>query len=319
MKGKHKVVIKNNRLHYEFEIKRNITIIKGDSATGKTTLINMIRQFTNLGNSSGIELVCDVPCRVLEGIDWQIILYNISGNIIFINEENAFIKTEQFAKAVRESDNYFVLITRENLYNLPYSVEEIYGLHSSGKYQSTKRLYQQIYRIYPKIEASELPIKPERIVVEDSNSGYDFFRAVCAENNILCNSAGGKTKLFFVIQTMEEEVCVIADGAAFGPEMEKLYSLAEQKKNIKMYLPESFEWMILNAGVVQEKEIMEILKEPEKYIESQKYFSWERFFTNLLIEKTDGTYMKYQKSKLNPVYLHEKNKRMILSSARGIL
>ena len=86
-----------------------------------------------------------------------------------------------------------------------------------------------------------------------------------------------------------------------------------------MYLPESFEWMILNAGVVQEKEIMEILKEPEKYIESQKYFSCERFFTNLLIEKTDGTYMKYQKSKLNPVYLHEKNKRMILSSARGIL
>mgnify|MGYP000084586304 CR=1 FL=1 len=319
MKGKHKVVIKNNRLHYEFEIKRNITIIKGDSATGKTTLINMIRQFTNLGNSSGIELVCDVPCRVLEGIDWQIILHNISGSIIFIDEENAFIKTEQFAKAVRESDNYFVLITRENLYNLPYSVEEIYGLHSSGKYQNTKRLYQQIYRIYPQIEASKLPIKSERIVVEDSNSGYDFFRAVCAENNILCNSAGGKTKLFSVIQTMEEEVCVIADGAAFGPEMEKLYSLAEQKKNVKMYLPESFEWMILNAGVVQEKEIMEILKEPEKYIESQKYFSWERFFTNLLIEKTDGTYMKYQKSKLNPVYLHEKNKRMILSSARGIL
>mgnify|MGYP007007084894 CR=1 FL=1 len=58
----------------------------------KTTLINMIRQFTNLGNSSGIELVCDVPCRVLEGIDWQIILHNISGNIIFIDEENAFIK-----------------------------------------------------------------------------------------------------------------------------------------------------------------------------------------------------------------------------------
>lgn len=29
MKGKHKIVVKNNRLHYEFEIKRNITIIKG--------------------------------------------------------------------------------------------------------------------------------------------------------------------------------------------------------------------------------------------------------------------------------------------------
>lgn len=81
MKGKHRVVVKNNKLHYDFEIKRNITIIKGDSATGKTTLINMIRQFSNLGNSSGIEVLCDVPCRVLEGIDWKLILQNISGNI----------------------------------------------------------------------------------------------------------------------------------------------------------------------------------------------------------------------------------------------
>ena len=140
MKGSYWFKAKSKKVLFEFSIRRNITVIKGDSATGKTTLINMIRQFTNLGNSSGIELVCDVPCRVLEGIDWQIILHNISGNIIFIDEENAFIKTEQFAKAVRESDNYFVLITRENLYNLPYSVEEIYGLHSSGKYQNTKRI-----------------------------------------------------------------------------------------------------------------------------------------------------------------------------------
>lgn len=39
MRGKYRVVVKNKRLHYEFEIKRNITIIKGDSATGKTNLI----------------------------------------------------------------------------------------------------------------------------------------------------------------------------------------------------------------------------------------------------------------------------------------
>lgn len=66
MRGKHRVIVQNNRLHYEFEIKRNITIIRGDSATGKTTLINMLRQAENLGNSSGIEVSCDVPCRILK-------------------------------------------------------------------------------------------------------------------------------------------------------------------------------------------------------------------------------------------------------------
>ncbi len=181
MRGKHRVVVKNNRLHYEFEIKRNITVIKGDSATGKTTLINMIRQFTNLGNSSGIDVICDVPCRILEGADWKIILQNISGNILFIDEENAFICSEEFAAAVRGSDNYFVLITRENLYNLPYSVEEIYGLYSSGKYQNTKQIYQQMYRIYT--PSRRIPVEPQCIVVEDSNSGYEFFKSVAEEQN----------------------------------------------------------------------------------------------------------------------------------------
>ena len=70
MKGKYKIVVQNNRLHYEFEIKRNITVIQGDSASGKTTLITMLRQAENLGNSSGVDVISDVPCRVLEGQSW---------------------------------------------------------------------------------------------------------------------------------------------------------------------------------------------------------------------------------------------------------
>lgn len=211
-----------------------------------------------------------------------------------------------------------MLISRDNLCNLPYSVEEIYGLCSSGKYQNTKRIYQQLYQIYPRKELHEFPARPEKIVVEDSNSGYEFFHTVCEENGILCESAEGKTKLFSVVQDAEEEVCIIADGAAIGPEMEKLYGLAEQCKNIKLYLPESFEWLLLKSGIIEEKELKEILKEPENYIESQEYFSWERYFTSLLIKKTKDIYLKYQKNRLNQVYLHERNKRMVLDCIKGI-
>ena len=316
MKGKHKVVVKNNKLHYEFEIKRNITIIKGDSATGKTTLINMIRQYANLGVSSGVDVVCDAPCRILEGADWQLILQNISGYILFTDEENAFIRTEQFASAVRDSDNYFVIITRESLYNLPYSVEEIYGIHSSGKYQNTKQVYQQLYKIYS--ETEHFPIEPKHIVVEDSNSGYEFFKDVTRESDIECESAGGKTKLYSLLCGMKDETCVIADGAAIGAEMEKLHKLSQIHRNIKLYLPESFEWIILNAGLIEGKDISEILAQPEKFIESQEYFSWERYFTRLLSQKTEGTIYKYHKSKLNPVYLHDRNKKAIVDSIEGI-
>ena len=58
MKGKYHIIIQNNRVHYEFDLRRNITIIRGDSGSGKTTLINMIDLLTNRGTSSGIEISC---------------------------------------------------------------------------------------------------------------------------------------------------------------------------------------------------------------------------------------------------------------------
>ena len=96
--------------------------------------------------------------------------------------------------------------------------------------------------------------------------------------------------------------------------MNGLYQMAQQRKNIVLYLPESFEWLILKSGLLEEKEIYEIVKSPESYIDSQKYFSWERFFTNLLVEKTKNTYLQYAKKKLNTVYLHEKNVKAIFEN-----
>ena len=288
MKGKKRVIIQNNRVHYEFVIKRNITIIQGDSASGKTTLVNMIRQAENLGESSGINVSCEVPCRVLE-----------------------------FASAIRGSENYFVLITRENLYNLPYSVEEIYGLHVSGKYRDTRKIYQKMYQIYPK--TARLPVRVQKIITEDSNSGYQFFENVCAERNITCESAGGKTKIPEMIgKAGTEETCIIADGAAIGAEMNLLSNKIEEKQNVHLYLPESFEWLILNSDLLQDKEVRKILENPEDYIDSTEFFSWEQYFTKLLIQKTEGTYLQYKKAKLNPSYLQDKNKNKILESIQGI-
>ena len=123
-------------------------MIRGDSATGKTTLINLLEQAAVLGESSGVEVFCERPCRTLSGNDWNVGLPNIHEQIIFLDEENRFVKSQEFAAAVKASDNYFVIITREDLPNLPYSVDEIYGIHISGKYHDLKRTYNELYRIY---------------------------------------------------------------------------------------------------------------------------------------------------------------------------
>lgn len=318
MKGKYHIVVQNNKLRYELEIRRNITIIRGDSATGKTKLVSLLEQAATLGEGSGVEVLCERPCRTLSGNDWNLVLPNIHEQIIFLDEENKFVKSQEFATAVKASDNYFVIITREDLPNLPYSVDEVYGIHTSGKYNDLKRTYNELYRIYS-VEAYSDKQKPEIVVTEDSNSGYEFYRAVCDENGIACTSAGGKSNLKTVMgKTGGKSILVIADGAAIGSEMNELYQLMHYKPAIKCYLPESFEWVVLKSGVIDGKAVQDILNHPEDFIESREYFSWERYFTALLVEYTRNSFLKYSKSKLNNAYLHERVKQAILNSMKGV-
>lgn len=62
MKGKISFSIQNRHITFKFDLERNITIITGDSGTGKTKLINMVRMYSEQGKSSGITLKCEKPC-----------------------------------------------------------------------------------------------------------------------------------------------------------------------------------------------------------------------------------------------------------------
>lgn len=233
MKGDHLVVVRNNKVQIKLPICRNITILQGKSATGKTTLIDLIAQHEALGESSGVTINCDVPCRVLAGAKWQRDLADIEDSIVFIDEDNAFMKTHEFAHAARHSSNYYVPIAREALPQLPYSVDEIYGLknatRSSSKYPAYKRVYTSVYRIFS--STSFTGERPDLVIVEDSNSGYEFFATLCAKSGVPCVSAGGKSNIYRLLRGRPEgEILVIADGAAFGAEMAYVASLMRFKK-----------------------------------------------------------------------------------------
>ncbi len=316
MKGRHRVLIQNKKIQFDFEVVRNITVIRGDSATGKTTLIDMLSQYEQDKTHSGISLSCDKACTVLTGLRWEENLSMIHDSIVFIDENDRFITSNDFARAIQNSDNYYVIITRDNLSNLPYSVEEIYGIHTSGKYMDMKKTYNEFYRIYGDISESDLKdAKPNQVIVEDSNSGYDFIKEVLTGSEIKGISAEGKSKIYSILLNSKEEYSlVVGDGAAFGNEMNRIMELKDIGYRFLLYLPESFEWLILKSGLIDGNRIKEIIETPEEYIESGENISWERFFTKLLISETENTYQAYSKDKLNDYYLQEKQRNAIISS-----
>ena len=194
MVGAYHLIVSNKYLKYEFDIKRNITVIKGNSATGKTTLLEMLREY-NEEEDSGITVQCDKECVVLYGKDWQRKLQDITDSIVFIDESGRFTKSEEFASAIQDSNNYYVIVSREKLSNLPYSIQEIYGIRENGKYLGLKSEYtlNEFYHIYG--QDPQCTFEPDVVITEDSNSGYDFYSQIVS-NQTICTQAGGKSRVF---------------------------------------------------------------------------------------------------------------------------
>ena len=311
MKGKHHITIETKRLKYEFEIKRNITVIQGDSATGKTTLIELLSTYAVQKEKSGIKLVSDVECAVYTGgqTDWKASMESLKNSIIFIDEDYSFIFSEEFAKWLQGNSNYFVLITRRPIYNLPYSVNEIYGIRTSGKYHFPQQIYHEFYQIYSDIEMNSL--ESDYIVyLEDTKAGFQFYTKAFKDKTI--RSCEGNANIAYAISE-SDRIIVIADGAAFGAYIDNLMAVVEEKKEVLIYLPESFEWLILKSGLIDGSRVQDILSKPEDYIDSESFLSWECFFTDLLQRETeDDKQKKYNKMKLSKFYYSPKAVMSIL-------
>ena len=301
MVGKYDIEVYNNKIHYFLTVKRNITVIQGDSASGKTELIRLIGEYEANGISSGITVKCEKKCTVLSNIDWELRLSSLMQRIIFIDETAMFIKTKKFSEMVRGSDNYFVIVSRDDLEQLPYSVEEIYGLKNvsgTSKYRTYQKIYNEMFRLY---NFSDVTVKmyPDLILTEGSNSGYECFQLIYGSK---CVSAGGKSNMYDHIRKSDaENILVIVDGAAFGADVGKVMRyLSVSNKKCVLYAPESFEYLLLKAAIIEVPAT--VLDETYDHAESMKFMSWEEFYTDYLVQNSHGTAFRYTKAKLNKNY-----------------
>ena len=93
MRGSYKVTIQNNRVQFKLTINRNLTIIQGNSATGKTTLLEMVAAHEDLGAQSGVTVK-----QYLENIGAEIskkfpaVLFLLMRAILLFDQENLPMK-----------------------------------------------------------------------------------------------------------------------------------------------------------------------------------------------------------------------------------
>ncbi|MBR1684716.1 MAG: hypothetical protein IJ708_06220 [Clostridia bacterium] len=306
MKGKHSISITSRKATYHLELERKITVLKGNSGTGKSSLIRLVSEYLEYGKQSGIKLTTDtsVSLSVLTNhSDWEEMLSSVHDTLLFIDEDVRFLYSVTFQKQLWKADCYAVIVSRSGRFTaLPYSIFGIYELVTVKKETNTATT---LYRLYEeRYDRGHFDL----LLTEDSNSGFEM--AKFAFENAEVISAGGNASVITELLKQSHvyhRICVNVDGAAFGAFIEPVLKYAETRGNIWISGPESFEYVLLNLNEIRRRLSSgqgEITRTYD-FCDSSEYGSWEQYYEDLLKEITAKHLgFTYNKRKLNQWFLN---------------
>lgn len=307
MEGTRKFRLSSRDILFDIEIERNVTLIRGNGATYKTLLCKMLHAAAIKG--SGVHLSSyNTRVLYLDGHNFaadHLRQYKGSDAILVFDETSTCIQTNAFREAIEETGCYFILITRNKCLNFGVSTKEVYELVSSDTLDLTRRtVYMQ--RLYP-AETFGVYEDQHDLITEDSAAGKQFFNAVYNASHVI--TAHGKGNIVNKILHNPNSIIVV-DGAAFGFNLEDVIPILE-RTHCFLIAKESFEYIILKSGIVNHLLSLDI---EHPLVNSEKYLTWEQFYTDLLTAITKGTRLAYNKLSLNPAYLAGSNIALILDA-----
>ena len=265
------------KLLYKISLRNKISFLVGDSATGKSRLVEFISRY-NRNKETGIGLNEDIVVNsdfknifAVESKNDLITYSSIKGSLLIVDELYMNIILQNL-NIVKKSENFFLLIFRDMISNITTGIYDILELCSDKDGEYTLNYSKPIYSF------EECKINPDFALVEDSGSGYKFYTSVLS---VKCLTSKGKTRvikgIYKLLDRTDKDILIIVDEVGFGYEFNKLMSYMDKDlSRVYFWCPLSFEYVLLNSGMfhMETEDIFDICdwcrySTIEKFIEHQ--------------------------------------------------
>lgn len=290
-----KLVIDSEIYKCSFSFERRLTVIKGDSGVGKSTMAEIIAQ----GPQPDIKLESTYPAVVVTYGTWEAVIRTYQNRII-IFDDLEIVATQLFASICKnyviQNNLYIVIIARECLGNrqlgmLSYSVNSIFDMVADGINHYLKPSYIDLNGIFK--DSYDL------CLVEDKTACFDFFNKILAINVMSAEGKGKVTNKIIQIDTDKKfrNILLLVDTSAFGCHIEKLFTVAETLDvTVTVALEyESFEEFLLQTNMLNDHILVkqELSNLPEF---ANQFFSWETYFEYLIATVTKQQFYRHTHS-----------------------
>lgn len=299
-----KLTVKSSTFHIDIELFRRFNIIKGDSGVGKSTLVEVLSDY----GSPDVDIFCELKIVIVNLTDWQVVM-SAAKNALIVIDDMDFVETSEFNLLYQstciQNNNYYLVIAREVISNfkglsrLPFSINAVYKMEKNG-------IFHSLYPYYTDLCYAD---NPDCVIVEDSGSGYDFFKWLVSDGIAVETARSGNSSIIADTEQLLNKyhhVFVIFDTASFGCYMDEFYLKFTNiyPNNIISYMSEyeCFEELLIRTNLINHLEI--VRKElPLLFDYANQEISWERYFEDLLRRATyDKVFKQRHGMKLNQCF-----------------
>lgn len=217
------LLVQTRRLRYEIPISGKFTIIRGDSGTGKTTLIELLR-------SSKSKVDFEIPVRPLSDDNYYDVLFNENKTLYFCDEDNEYISTDHFQKQAVASPHVFLFVTRtKKLSKLAYGIDDVLVI----EYNENRRVHVGKPLFIPSApDVSRI----KNVMTEDSKSGLQAVKLIYHN----AESFGGRNNLPAHLLKATNTLFIV-DGLSLGSAIADTMKCLEENRSNYVYAYKSFE------------------------------------------------------------------------------
>lgn len=299
-----RISVESNIMNLNLVLDRRITIIRGDSGTGKTTLIELLQE-----GSPDIKVSSTFPIRIVDDTTWDAVMNGSTDSILFFDDLNCVNSVKfahRYSQNAVKNNLYFVIIARESLLELKdsaepaqidlnidmakgisYSVNSIFSLEHEG----TNYWLEPYYKL--PVELSSF----DTVLIEDSTLGFEFFTKLFSETNIkVIHATNGKSSFCSDASKLSGRALLLFDSAAFGCHIEQLYNEVLEKGNsfvLNGY--ECFEEFLLQTSFFNcDAALQNIFSDLPAH--ANQFISWEKFFETLINVVSKKVFYRYTHS-----------------------
>jgi hypothetical protein len=228
--------IASRKWEYNIDLIRRITVIYDISGTGKTTFYRLIQTYSNIPDVLQCRYDCVPLSYNLKRLDILRATLAIHEQVAFIDEEDIGLNNYEILKILANSRCYLVIISR-SVKSLIFGINNIFKISNLNGYHYLEPFYNFNVNFYR---------NPYVVIIEDSNSGYDFYKTLFNRKGIKVISSNGKTGLSTLIKSYIDSfnMLVIFDGCGIGNTILENHKYFTHPR-VQCFAEESFEWILL--------------------------------------------------------------------------